>query len=426
MFGAFNFAHCKLPTAVAKSTKRRRFLKNAAVTAGAISVAGCTGSIDGGGSGIHIGFLNPFSGVYAEVGEHQAQGVELAREDFESEFEDIDVEVTEADSETDADVAVRQAERLVERDNVDVLMGIISSSAAVNVSQWSSRNEVAFMNAGSHTDSVTGEGCGKYTWRVPSSNTMTARTVGASLADHADSYFIIYADYSWGVTGKEAIRRELEDRGVDVVSEVAAPLGAEDYSSQLAQLEESGADALANITGGGDNVRITRQFIERGLQDEFKMGGPLLEDINYWGMTHEEAQHVGVYGTSWSPAVRNDRIENFMSRVKDQYDITAYSRHYYGYTAMDQILRGYARAGSVNADDIKDEMAGHDYTDEGLLSGTQKWRACDGQNLKPTYTVKPQSVDEMTDEPYRIWFEQVSTKQADEVARTCEETGCEF
>jgi ABC-type branched-subunit amino acid transport system substrate-binding protein len=398
-------------------------------------LAGCIGGgdgdgDDGGGGGgglnsIHVGLADPFSGVYAALGSAEQQGAELALEDLEEEF-DVDIELTTADTEVNPDTGVQRAQQLVTEDGIDVLMGGVSSSVAIAMGQWATRNEVAFIAAGSHSDATTGGDCAKYMWRTPSSNTMLARTAGSAMAKYADSYAVMYADYTWGQTGRDAVVSVLEENGVDVVDTVSVPLGADDYTSALNRIEDSGAEAMANVTAGADTTRSCQQYLDSGIADDVKMSGVLLEDENLFALGQEGVAQMGVWGTVWGPGIVEGRTGEFNDRVASTYDRTAFSRHYTGYTSMDQLVRAAIRAGSTRAEDIRTELEGHDYTEEGLLEGTQAWRACDHQNLKPTYAVRAKDAGEMEDDDPRQWFEQVNKAQADEVARSCDETGCGF
>lgn len=426
-----------------KHISRRDVLRTAGA-AGAVTMAGlagCVGDDDDtddtaddaavtddepvGLNEIHVGVLEALSGTFSFMGDAEVEGAELAKEDLEEEF-DIDIEMSVEDTEVDPDTGVSRLERLVTQGNIDVGMGGVSSAVAISMGQWASRNGIAFMAAGSHSDATTGSECARHMYRATSSNTMLARTAGSLMADHADSWFLVYSDYTWGHTARDAIRNELEAADIEVVGEIGVPLGAEDFSRALGQLEESEAAAMGNITGGADTARMTQQFFERGLHEDFEMGGPLLEDEFYTGLDKEVVENIGVWATPWSPAVQTDGTTRLMERVMEDYDRTAYSRHYIGYTGLDQLVRAAIRADSVDADDIREELVGHDYSDYGLLDGTQQWRECDNQNLKPTYGVRAKSADEMEDDPYTLWFEHIETKEADEVVRTCEETGCEF
>ncbi|MFC4541152.1 ABC transporter substrate-binding protein [Halosolutus amylolyticus] len=410
--------------------RRRDVLKatGAAGVGGLTGLAGCSAS-PGDGDGeydgsIHIGAVEPFSGVYANLGEAEVQGAELAIQDLEEEF-DVDIEMSEADTEVDPDVGVRRIEELTTQDGIDVAFGGVSSSVAIAMGQWASRNDLAYIASGSHSDATTGEDCGQYMWRTASSNTMLARTAGQAMAEHADSWALIYADYTWGQTARDAVTAALEENGAEVVDTISAPLGADDYTSALNQAESSGAEAMGNITAGADTTRLCQQYLDSGLAEEMKTGGVLLEDEVLWSLGPEGVSQMGVWATVWGPSVQSGQMEEFVQRIRDEYGTTAYSRHYLGYQSVDQLVRAVVRAESVAAEDIRQELDGHDYTDVGLLDGTQQWRECDHQNVKPTYAVRARDADDMVDEDgERIWFETVTEQQGEDVMRSCDETGC--
>jgi ABC-type branched-subunit amino acid transport system substrate-binding protein len=334
--------------------------------------------------------------------------------------------MTTADTEVDPDTGVQRAQQLVTEDGVDVLMGGVSSAVAIAMGQWATRNSVAFIASGSHSDATTGGDCAKYMWRTPSSNTMLAETAGNAMADYADSYAIMYADYTWGQTGRDAVESVLQDNGVDVVDKVAVPLGADDYTSALNRIADSDAEAMANVTAGADTTRSCQQYLDSGIADEVKMSGVLLEDENLFALGKEGVAQMGVWGTVWGPGIMEGGIQDLVDRVASEYDRTAFSRHYLGYTSMDQLVRAADRAGSTAAEDIRTELEGHDFTDVGLLEGTQQWRECDHQNMKPTYAVRAKDPGDMGDEHPQQWFEQINKQQADAVARSCDGTGCQL
>jgi len=419
---------------------RRRDILKAISTIGTIGItglAGCTGSGGGGGGGsngsgggesglgrVHVGVVNPFSGVYSNLGNAELQGAKLAVQDLQEEF-DIEVDITTADTAADPDTGVRRIEEVVVQENVDVVMGGVSSSVAIAMGQWASRNNVAFIASGSHSDATTGGDCAKYMWRTPSSNTMLARTAGAAMADYADSWTLVYADYTWGQTARDAVSQVLKSKGVDVVDAIAVPLGANDYTAALSKVQNSGAEALGNITAGADTTRLSQQYLDSGIANQVKMGGVLFESDNFYALGPEGAAQMGVWGTVWAPSIQSGQMGEFVGRVAKEYDRTAFSRHYLGYTSMDQLVRAAIRAGSIEASDIRGQLEGHDYSDVGLLDETEKWRDCDHQNIKPTYAVQAKPVEEMTDKAgERIWFEKVSERPGSEVIRPCDATGC--
>lgn len=417
-----------------RNQSRRRFLQmtGAAGTVGATFLAGCSsGSGSGGGGGttksggnggklsdLTVGVLEPYSGTYSFLGEAETQGAELAVKDLESEF-DIDITVKKADTEVDPAVGVEKLKRLTTRENVDIAMGGVSSSVAIKMGQWASQNGLGFVASGSHSDATTGSSCAQHMFRTPSSNTMLARTAGKAFVDYAKKWSLLYADYTWGQTGRDAMAKVITENGGEVVNTIAAPLAAKDVSQELNTVAESDADAMAVIFAGIAQRRVIQQFVNKGLHKEMKMGGPLLEDAVFWGLPKDVVQHTGVWASVWTPAIQSSEgLKSFLNRVKEEYGTTAYSRHYLGYTSMDQLVRGAIRAGTADAEKWTSSMEGHDYSDHGLLDGTEKWRASDHQNLKKTYAAKALPKEEMKDEPYKVWFEPFGEAPASKTART--------
>jgi hypothetical protein len=183
---------------------------------------------------------------------------------------------------------------------------------------------------------------------------------------------------------------------------------------------------MANITAGADTTRSCQQYLDSGIANEVKMSGVLLEDENLFSLGKEGVANMGVWATVWGPGTVEGKTQELADRVASEYDRTAFSRHYLGYTSMDQLVRAADRAGSTAAEDIRSEMEGHEYTDVGLLEGTQKWRECDHQNLKPTYAVQAKDASDMEDGNPKQWFEQINKAQASDVTRSCSETGCQL
>lgn len=403
-----------------------------------MGLAGCTGQQGGNNAGggnsnskngieeITVGVLEPLSGVYALLGKSELQGAELAAKELEKEL-GITINIKKGDTEVDPATGVDRMKRLVTREDIDVALGGVSSSVAIKMGQWATQNGLFFIASGSHSDATTGQSCGKYMFRTPSSNTMLARTAGSAFAEYADSWALMYADYTWGQTGRDAMDKVLKQAGSTVKTSVSAPLDAQDYSQQLNQVAQSGADACAIIFAGLSQRKVISQFVNNGLHNEMKMGGPLLEDAVMWGLDKSVIQHTGVWATVWSPAIqKGGDISGWMQRVKDEYDTTPYSRHYLGYTSMDQLVRAAHRAGSTDSKAIRKEMENHDYSKQGLLGSTEKWRGCDHQNIKPSYAVRALPKEKMKDKPYKVWYEPFGSSEGSKVARKCSETSCSY
>jgi branched-chain amino acid transport system substrate-binding protein len=419
----------------------------AAGASGVVALAGCAG--DGGGEGdsdnngggggdetdsgggggstdapstsYKIGVITARSGSYSFLGEGEYQGAVLAKEDVEEDL-GVDIEIVEADTETDPNTGLERMKRLVNEERVDAVLGGVSSSVAIKMGNWASDNGVAYMAAGSHSDQTTGGKCAANMFRPTCSNSMLANALGGQMADYADSWYVMFADYTWGQTGAKAIKKAVRNGGGEITGEIGTPFPSQDYTQYLNEAANSGADGLAVVIAGTDQRIVTEQFNSKDI--DMKMAGPLFEESVFWGIGKEATANAGLWATPWAASSpSSDHGEEFKGRVADEFDASPFSRHYMGYTSMDQLVRAADRAGSVAGADISAELEGHEVQNP-LKQGHVHWRADDHQLIQPVDTVKALPVDEMQDDPYKSWFEHTSTSEGESVARS--DSGCEL
>ncbi|MFB6170323.1 MAG: ABC transporter substrate-binding protein [Haloarculaceae archaeon] len=437
-----------------KDTSRvsRRTLIRGAGAAAVTGLAGCSsgdggsgdggagdgGSGDGSGDGgatkttaqsgsgldsVTVGYATSLSGPFAVFGETAVHGAELAKQDLEAEF-DIDVEIATADTEVNPSTGLERMKRLVVEDGVDVTMGGVSSSVALKMGTWASDNGVPYMATGAHSDLLTGEQCAENMYRVTCSNSMLANTIGQQMAETADTWFLIYSDYTWGQTAQKAVTNILEENGKTVVGKTAAPFPNDDYTQYLNEASSSDAVGLGLLVAGLDMRLATKQLRNKGIQEDMKLAMHQIEDVVYWGLSKEATEVMDVGGQVWGPGSPNGG--EFAKRVAETGETDPFVRHYLGYAGVDQMVRAAVRADSKDAADIRAELEGHtvDSPINDIKGGEMHWRAEDHQLVQPTYAVKPRAVDEMSDDPYKQWFETTETFAGADVARSPSETGC--
>jgi branched-chain amino acid transport system substrate-binding protein len=431
---------------------RRTFIKGAG-SAGVVALAGCSGdggdggdggsdggdggsdggdggsdggdggSTDGGGMELKVGVITSRSGSYSFLGEAELQGAELAKQHLESE-EDVSIEIVEEDTETDPSTGQERMRRLVTRENVDYALGGVSSSVAIQMGTWASDNGVAYMAAGSHSDATTGGQCAPNMFRPTCSNSMLANAVGGSMADIADSWVIMFADYTWGQTGRDAVQTSLQNAGGSVAGTVATPFPSQDYTQYLNQAASIDAEGLAIVIAGTDQRIVTQQFFDGGFSDQFEMAGPLFEEAVFWGLSKEQAAATGTWATPYASSVpHTDFGETFRDEIVSEFDASPFSRHEMGFLSMDQLTKAALRAGSTEAGDIRSELEGYEL-ERTIKSGDHHWRADDHQLIQPVDTVSALPVDQMQDDPYQQWYEHNGRAAGEDVARS--DSGCSF
>jgi branched-chain amino acid transport system substrate-binding protein len=169
--------------------KKAVVLRVAAVSAAAVlGLAGCTPGADGNGNNgnapdeIRVGFVFPTSGSFSALGTDQANGVRLAI-DWANEnggINGVPIRIIEGDTQSDPGVGATVAQRLIDQDDVDILIGSFSSGISQSILPVAQRNNVVFWEVGAVSPTINADG-----------NTNFIRTVGgAETYAQADIDFI--------------------------------------------------------------------------------------------------------------------------------------------------------------------------------------------------------------------------------------------
>lgn len=424
--------------------KRRTFLKTVGA-AGLTGLAGCTGGGDGGdgdggngdggtvvqttaGTGldsVKAGLVTSLSGPFAVFGQSALAGAELAIEDLQDEL-GVSVEIATGDSELSPDTSLQRMQRLVSEDGIDFSMGSVSSAVTLKIGTWASNNGLVH-SAHGFSDAITGGSCAEFMFRPSTSNSMLATSIGQKMADGADTWYLMYSDYTWGQTAQQAVTTILEDAGKEVVGRSAVPFPHDDYSPFVNEAKASDADGIGVLIAGLDMRKALSVIIDKGVHEDRQLAMHQNEDVVYWGLSKEIAGVLDMSGQMWGPAVPGG--DDFKQRVADNYDTDPFVRHFLGYVSMDQMVRAAVRADSTDPAAMRDELEGHEVSSPAKAmkgGGEMYWRECDHQLIQPTYNVVARPVDEMEDEPYKNWFEVQKTFAGDDVARSCSETGCQL
>ncbi|MBP1954592.1 ABC-type branched-subunit amino acid transport system substrate-binding protein [Halarchaeum rubridurum] len=413
---------------------RRRALEGLGA-AGIAGLAGCSSGPGGEGSGsggtttgstgpmeITLGLFTPNSGAFAPWGPSLETGTRLAIQDLENEL-DVSVGLEVYDTKTDPSGALDAMKRAVTADGIDFAQGGINSSVCTKIGTWASDNNVSYIGQGA-SDSLRGEACQPFMYMVYQTNHMMATTIGREMADTTDNWYVLYADYVWGHNAEQVVTSAVEENGATVVGKDATPFPNDDYTQYINNVANSDADGVALLIPGPDASRAVKQMRNQGLTD-ITIGAQMLEDMVFWGLDHEAAAMVDIASMGWVNTI--DGVGDFNDRVAEAGELDPFVRHAKSYTSADQHVRAAVRAGSTRAEDIREELEGHEVQSAAKDihgGGEMYWRACDHELVSPVFSATAREASAMQDDPYKQWFDVTDTTPGDDVVRSCEETGC--
>ncbi|MES1929053.1 Leu/Ile/Val-binding protein family [Salinisphaera dokdonensis CL-ES53] len=262
-----------------------------AVCAAGVAAFGSTAlAADGATNGsVKIGVLSDMSGVYKAIeGPGAVIAAEMAVEDFGGSVLGEEIEIVSADHQNKADVASSIARRWIDRDKVDMLVGMDNSAVGLAVQGLASGKDTITMNTGAGSVELTESQCSKYGIHyVYDTYALPVGTATAMVENGGKSWFFITADYAFGHSLRDNTSRVVKEMGGEVMGSVEAPLSTTDFSSYLLQASSSGADVIGLANAGGDTVNSIKQANSFGIvQRGQKLAGMLvfLTDVKALGL----------------------------------------------------------------------------------------------------------------------------------------------
>lgn len=181
-----------------------------ALLAGAASVlfaGGASAQISG--DVVKLGILNDQSSLYADItGQGSVAAARMAVEDFGGTVNGKKIEIVFADHQNKPDVGSNVARQWYDRDGVDAIVDVPTSSVALAIAAVSKEKNKAFLNSGAASSDLTGKSCQTTTvhWTYDTI-ALSKGTGGAVVKAGGDSWYFLTADYAFG----HALERDTGD-----------------------------------------------------------------------------------------------------------------------------------------------------------------------------------------------------------------------
>src|SRR3712207_1989799 len=145
---------------------------------------GSLGGDSGGGGGeggggesggtIRVGLVIPQAGVYTPLGEDMQQGWDLWLEQNDGRMGDYEVETVVADEGEGPDTGVPAIQRLLQEEQVDVVVGIVNSATALGAAEQFTEAQKLLIVANAGAGAITGDASSPYVWRTSFTNAQAA------------------------------------------------------------------------------------------------------------------------------------------------------------------------------------------------------------------------------------------------------------
>lgn len=221
---------------------------------------------------VKVGLLSTLSGPGAALGIDIRDGFQLAVQHADGKLGGLPAEVIVADDQMSPDAAKQTAERLLKRERVDFMTGIVFSNIMLAVGQPVFANKTFYISANAGPSQYAGAQCNPFFFSASYQNDNMHEAVGKTVQDRGFKKVALLApNYP---AGKDALAGFKRFYKGEVALETYTPLNQLDYGAELSQIRASGADAVFIFLPGGLGVNFIKQFTGAGLNKEMKLFAP--------------------------------------------------------------------------------------------------------------------------------------------------------
>jgi branched-chain amino acid transport system substrate-binding protein len=347
-----------------------------------------------------IGLNIPLTGPYMLQGADQLNAYALAKEEIDAQGGILGrkIRFLIADSKSDPAVSIENVKKFI-AEGVDLVTGGSSSGVAVAVSKLCQENRKLFLATLTYSNDTTGKDAHRYCFRETYNSWMAANALSRTLKKNFPNkkYFYITADYNWGWTTRDSMKRFTgTENAPDVRIPLGTPEGSPLYRNAIQKALDENAEVLVLVLFGKDMMLGLQQAVDMGAKKKMQIVVPNLE--MHMTLGSPERPIAGVLGALpwyWE-------IPYKYNYEKGKQFVEAYKARHYGKppcnggaTAyMNLMLYKWAaeQTRSFDPKPIIRALEGHSFVG---LKDQETFRPWDHQAIQSVYVVRGRGNEEM-------------------------------
>ena len=224
---------------------------------------------------IKIGVTQPLTGVAAPGGKTAIVGSQMAidRINKTGGINGRPLESVVVDDESKPDVGRRKTDQLLVENKVDVIEGGYLSNICLACMPVVEEAKTVWMIGVCLDTTITTTKCSRYVFRPFDYAPAQAVASGPYLAGKIGKrWHIVYADYAWGQSTKDAYAAEIKKNGGEVVGSTGIPLGTNDMTSFLSKISGE-FEGMFGIFFGQQGISFITQSYDLGLSKKHRIAG---------------------------------------------------------------------------------------------------------------------------------------------------------
>lgn len=291
-------------------------LKKLVGTAAALTLLASPAAAD-----IKIGFVTTLTTPVAVIGKDMRDAVELAMEHIGGKMSGEDVEIVYADDEFNSQKGKQATERLVLRDNVDIVAGYIWSNVLLASAPVVLNANKILISANAGPSPLAGAQCNENFFNIAWQNDQTPMALGELLNQQGvKSLYLVAPNYAAGQNMVAGVERTF--KGKVVGKDMTVWPTQRDWSAELSKVKAAKPDGVFTFYPGPAGPAFIKQYQQAGLEGKV----PLYSVYTLDSISLPLFQKAGmetVMGSKmtqfWAPDMDNAANKKFVGDFRKKY-----------------------------------------------------------------------------------------------------------
>ncbi|MCZ2293018.1 MAG: ABC transporter substrate-binding protein [Burkholderiales bacterium] len=227
------------------------------------------------GSGkLRVGLMLPYSGTYTALGNAIENGFKLYVAEQGGKLGGREIEYFKVDDESDPAKAVDNVNKLIKRDNVDVLIGTVHSGVAMAMAKVAKETGTLMIDPNAGADAVTGPMCAVNIFRSSFSNWQPGYAMGSVVAKRGHKTAVtITWKYAAGDESVNGFKEAFTKAGGKIVKDLTLPFPNVEFQALLTEIAALKPDAVYTFFAGGGAVKFVKDYAAAGLKEKIPLYG---------------------------------------------------------------------------------------------------------------------------------------------------------
>ena len=223
---------------------------------------------------LKVGLMLPYTGTFAALGNAIENGFKLYVAEQGGKIGGREIEYFKVDDESDPSKATDNVNKLVKRDNVDVLIGSVHSGVAMAMAKVAKDSNTTLIVPNAGADAVTGPLCAPNIFRSSFSNWQPGYAMGEVVAKKGHKKVVtITWKYAAGDETVKGFKEALEKGGGTVVKELNLPFPNVEFQALLTEIAATKPDAVFTFFAGGGAIKFVKDYAAAGLKKNIPLYG---------------------------------------------------------------------------------------------------------------------------------------------------------